>query len=62
MNIVYFKYIGVRQGKFLFEIWKALDRSDLKKILLPDAGENQIRAKAAELLGVREVRLMEVKE
>jgi hypothetical protein len=62
MNIVYFKYIGVRQGKFLFEMWKALDRSDLKKVLIPDTNESTLRAKASELLGVRDCRMTEVKE
>jgi|GEM_PF-6513072 len=62
MNIVYFKYIGVRQGKHLYEIWKALDRSDLKKTLVADKTENHLRAKASELLGTRDCRLIEVRE
>jgi hypothetical protein len=62
MNIVYFKYIGVRQGKHLFELWKALDRSDLKKVLVPHKDEQHLRAQALQVLGVRDCKMMEVKE
>jgi hypothetical protein len=43
-------------------MWKALDRSDLKKVLIPDTNESTLRAKASELLGVRDCRMTEVKE
>jgi hypothetical protein len=62
MNIVYFKYIGVRQGKHLFELWKALDKSDLKKVLVPHKDEQYLRAQALQVLGVRDCRMIEVKE
>jgi hypothetical protein len=62
MNVIYYKYIGIKQGKHLYEMWKMLDRSDIKRCLIPDKTESHLRTQAAQLLGIREGRLIEVKE